>query len=136
MPAYTFFSPSNGEIAFNYEGYAILDMISLFPDMSYISGKYEWTDSYVDQGIATPRPEFSITVNKSTLIPDGIDFIEFNSIPSNCSIQIKGLSTGYYYSDIATSPQETFSTNVADSYVITISKFPYINFQVTIDANS
>ncbi len=125
-----------GKILFSYSSSEeeILDMKLKNP--LNIDGIYDYKNQYILNEVATLRPEFPITINKSTLTPDGIDFIEFNSIPANCSIQIKGLSTGYYYSDIATSPQETFSTNVADSYVITISKFPYIDFKVTIDANS
>ena len=74
------------------------------------------------------------TLDKLNIVADSIDTLTITGAPTNSTIQIKGkLPNNTAFSETCSDP-ETFSTEIPDTYTLTISCFPYLDFTATIEA--
>lgn len=87
---------------------------------------------YIDQGETTPRPTQLSTLNKLTLTADGLDTITISNTPTGTFTAVN-LATRETISG-AISGIDTFATTIAGTYTITIVAFPYLDFDITIEA--
>ena len=88
---------------------------------------------YILSGLVTPRPTQAITLDKTTLIADGVDKITFTGAVSGSTITVKGLLSGNTATGTCDNP-DYFSTVIADTYQVTISCWPYLDFTITVTA--
>jgi hypothetical protein len=88
---------------------------------------------YVNNGEVIKREIQPTTVNKTTLSADGVDSIVFSNVPNgtfsainlnNMDIQVFGSVVG----------EDTFSTTISGTYSIKIESFPYLDFEITVEA--
>jgi len=92
------------------------------------------TVSYILNEIVTDRPTQPIAIDKTTLIADGVDTLTITGAAANSTINLSGkLPNNRAFSETCSDP-ETFSTEIPDTYTLTISCFPYLDFTVTIEA--
>ena len=80
------------------------------------------------------RPVQAITLNKTILTADGIDNIIISNAMPGSTITVKGNLPGNTATGTCANP-DTFTTEIADTYIITISLWPYLDFVTTITAS-
>lgn len=132
MEEYTFFDPSSGEILFNYSGYNLQGMLDEMPSSSFIDGTYDYNQKYFLNNSPTDRPIMTISLNKASILADGIDTLTISSIPEGAILRIKGET--FFVEEIVSGGIETFLTNSTGNYIIEVEKFPYITFKGTFNA--
>ena len=66
------------------------------------------------------RPIINTEPNKLTMIADGVDSVTISDLPIPCTVTIN--DTEYEVDD----GEFEFTTDVADTYTITVASFPYI----------
>lgn len=89
---------------------------------------------YVLDNTVTPRPVQTITLDKLTLTADGAEVVTILGVAVGSTIAISGLlPENTAFSETCSDP-ETFSTEIPDTYTLTISCFPYLDFTATIEA--
>ena len=101
---------------------------------AYIQGNYSNKTHYILSEVATLRPTQTITVNKTTLTADGVDKITFTGAVSGSTITAEGLLPGNTATGTCGNP-DYFSTVIADTYQVTVSCWPYLDFTITITAS-
>lgn len=134
MAEYTFFTPETGEIQFQYSGFSILDMVSVVPELSYISGTYSSEDYFLLSEEVTPRPSMPISLNKTEILADGLDTLVISGIPVDSKVVIKNAS--FYAEEVVTTGETNFLTNQEGEYIIEIIGFPYVTFKGSFNAIS
>jgi hypothetical protein len=104
----------------------------------------DWDKSYVLDSIVVPRPQSLVTLDKVSLLADGIDIIAITSpalgsfkiyrdIPSKERFNL--LSEGSFdLLEGLIEGVEEFSTTVTGTYKVEIKSFPYLDFIATIEA--
>ena len=116
------------------EGVLMIDPVKY----SYLVGLYNVGDAYyLDLATLLPilRPIQIITLDKTTLIADGVDTLTITGAVANSAINILGKSSNNRAFGETCSDPETFSTEIPDTYTLTISCFPYLDFTATIEAS-
>jgi hypothetical protein len=97
---------------------------------------------YVKERDCILRPVQTTTVNKVSLLADGVDFIEFSNVPSGTFSARKLYNQTEIFTEqppeVAISgdivDSDTFSTIVSGSYKIKIESFPYLDFEIIVEA--
>lgn len=85
------------------------------------------TDKYVLNGALTQRPAQTTQVDKTTLTANGIDKVTITNAPANAVMEVNGQTASCANPDY-------FSTEIAGTYELTVSVWPYIDFKTTITA--
>lgn len=130
-------------LIYNAEG-RILRSVSAPPDMlqmqifeNELGLEAPYADSevsYILNETVTDRPTQPIVIDKTTLTADGVDTLTITGAVTNSTITVLGKFTkNRAFSETCSDP-ETFSTEIPDTYVLTISCFPYLDFTATIEA--
>ncbi len=127
-------------ILYNING-QIMRSISAPPDMLQdqkmegeflLEGIADLEKDYILNNMIVPRPIQLTTLDKLTLIADGIDTIMLSNTPSGIFIATNTRThetiTG------AINGTDTFSTTITGTYNIRIEAFPYLDFEATIEA--
>ena len=86
---------------------------------------------YILNGAITDRPTQATTVDKTSVVANGVDVVTVTGAPAGSTITAKGTSTTA--SGGCANP-DTFSTQVADTYELTVSCWPYLDFVTTVIA--
>ena len=134
MNIYAFYSV-NGEITNIYTG----TQPEMQTGFAYINCGIEVNDTlyYIPDTaspVPTAKPTNPTTIDKTTVIADGVDKITLSSIPLNSTIDL----TGDHISpiqDTATSSTIDFTFDVTGTYNLKVDLFPYLPFEAVINAN-
>jgi len=97
---------------------------------SLFSGNMD--DFYYSEGLVINRPSQTITLDKTTFIANGVDSITITGAVTGSTMTIKGKIIPEQ-SGTCDNP-DYFITELPDTYTLTISNFPYLDFVVTIEA--
>jgi len=91
----------------------------------FIEANVSIKDNYVDLNADPPeiksKPTNPAIINKTTIIPNGIDFTTISEIPNNCVLTVDG--TSYTVTDGIFE----FSASSLGIYTITLELFPYLS---------
>jgi|GEM_PF-1510007 len=87
---------------------------------------------YIDQGAITPRSTQPTTIDKLTLTADGIDTVTLSNAPSG-TFTATNTTTRETVSG-AINGTDSFLTTIQGTYKIKIESWPYLDFEVTINA--
>ena len=112
----------------------LLTMQPLKTGESVVTESANLLTDYYNNGAKTARPTMAVTLDKTAFAADGIDKITFTGAPANATITAKGKLPN----NMATGPcgnPDIFSTQIADTYTVTISLWPYLDFTTTVTAS-
>jgi len=101
--------------------------------VNVIAGVGNKRSQYVMAEQFSDRIENTVIADKTNVTADGTDEITLSSIPDNATIKIIG--EGLNLSEPLTSPTDTITFDTTGVYKITVSAFPYLDHEVTINAN-
>ena len=79
------------------------------------------------------RADNNVTLSKSTVIANGVDFVLVSNIPVNAELKISGPSV--FIAETILSGSETITFDTAGEYELYIDCYPLKNFKAVIDAN-
>ncbi len=130
---YTVYISATGKIV--RTGTAPLSLISRQPQSSESvlhQPSNVFTD-YVFNAAVTPRPTNPATIDKMTVTANGNEVVTLSSIPSNSVISIRG--DGVNLTQTVQGTTETVDFDTPGSYLIRIEAFPYLDYEVTVNAN-
>lgn len=96
---------------------------------AFIEGEYSYDTTYIPAGVATDRPTLSVTVDKTTVDADGIDFCTLSAVPLDAEIYINGVRLG-----ISDGTDVEINFDLVGEYLLKVSLFPYLDFEETINA--
>lgn len=96
-----------------------------------VTGQYDAAAQYLPGGVPTARPAMTSTIDVTTVPADGVTPITISGAPAPCNIDVAGPAS-YTSSDPDGTIQLTF--NLAGTYTVTLSAFPYLNQEFTIGA--
>jgi hypothetical protein len=88
---------------------------------------------FIKDGEVVIRPTQAVLLNKLLLTADGTDSIKITGATSGSIMKVEGLLLDNTAEGICENP-DTFSTEIPDTYTLTISCFPYLDFTATIEA--
>ena len=97
-----------------------------------IAGTFEGDTHYILSNAATLRPTNTTTIDKTTVTADGVDLVTLANIPPDATITITG-EVPLEEQPIGNTDTLTFDT--VGAYYLTINSFPYLPYEVTINAN-
>lgn len=122
MIEYSKYNNDNGEII----QYGIMQNELFEKEEHIVAGAYRNTDFYISDGVAVPRPEF--TLPKLELTADGTDSIFVSDLPIPFTVEIDGeqyeIDDGIF----------EFKTTVPGIYKISAATFPYKNNIIEVTA--
>lgn len=87
---------------------------------------------YILEGQVTRRPTQNTTIDKITLIPDGVDKVTLSNVPNGIFLAFDQTRTNITHGNI--NGTDTFSTTIPGIYQIQITSFPFLDFTTTITA--
>jgi len=82
-------------------------------------------DTYVLNGVLTPRPSFSLSLSKSTMTADNTDYINLTGVPSGATVTLSRVGASKTVTADGTTIQ--IKTPLPGEYTVTVEKFPYRN---------
>lgn len=82
-------------------------------------------DTYVLNGVLTPRPSFSLSLSKSTMTADNADYIDLVGVPSGATVTLSRVGASTTVTADGTTIQ--IKTPLPGKYTVTVEKFPYRN---------
>jgi len=82
-------------------------------------------DTYVLNGVLTPRPSFSLSLSKSTMTADNTDYINLTGVPSGATVTLSRVGASKTVTADGTTIQ--IKTPLPGKYTVTVEKFPYRN---------
>jgi hypothetical protein len=88
---------------------------------------------YILDGEVTEKPTQTTSLNKTTLLADGVDVITVTNAPANCHLLLRNKTTGETIEGTFSNTEEIFSTS-AGTLELTFSCFPYLNLTTTVEA--
>lgn len=126
----TIFDPSNGLIK-GIRSARDIATLDVSPD-DFVVGRHDTDFKYVASGgVVSDRPEMStISVNTTSIAADGIEESIVSGIPDGSSIVVNGEDQG-----LMTGGSFTITSNVEKSFDVKIHLFPYISYEVKINAS-
>jgi len=90
------------------------------------------TTHYVLNGSVIPRPIQETKLSKTTLTADGIDIITITNAPDGTFTAVNVITKDTITGTI--NGLDTFSTTIVGTYNITVTAWPYLDFETTIEA--
>jgi hypothetical protein len=94
----------------------------------FVYGEGNDTTQYITQGELTDKPMMPIVIDKLNCLADGVELITVTGIPVGASITLGDLSA------IAEDDSLELSFDIPGSYPLSIQRWPYVSYGVTIDA--
>jgi hypothetical protein len=88
---------------------------------------------YILSGELTAKPIQTTSLNKTTLLADGVDTIAVTNAPANCHLLLRNKTTGETVEGTFSNTEEIFSTS-AGTLELTFSCFPYLDLTTTVEA--
>lgn len=82
-------------------------------------------DTYVLNGVLTPRPSFSLSLSKSTMTANNTDYINLAGVPSGATVTLSRVGASKTVTADGTTIQ--IKTPLPGGYTVTVEKFPYRN---------
>jgi hypothetical protein len=89
--------------------------------------------NYIDQGTVTQRPTQPTSLSKLTLTADGVDLITITNEPIGATFTAVNTVSGKVVTGLIDGT-DSFSTTIVGAYKITIVLWPYLDFEVTVNA--
>lgn len=130
----TFYNPLTGEIQCVYSGQNPEGQKAALSEYSWIEGHYDHSTQYISEGEAVNRPEMGIVLDKLNISADGEDEILISNIPADTTIKVFNHSTGTKIETVS-SGTDTFSSVESGEILLIFENFPYIPYQVIINAD-
>lgn len=90
-------------------------------------------ETYVLNGVLTPRPSFSLALSKSTITANGTDKATLTGVPSGATVTMDRIGGGSR-SATADGTIVEITATMPGNYVVTVSKWPYKDEVFTIAA--
>lgn len=87
----------------------------------------------VNDPIVTDKLANPTAIDKISVLADGIDQVALSDIPVNAEIAILGLEAGVHILE-AIGVSDTITFDTVGKYKLTITAFPYLNYEVEVDA--
>jgi hypothetical protein len=88
---------------------------------------------YILDGEVTEKPTQTTSLDKTTLLADGVDTITITNAPANCHLLLRNKTTGETVEGTFSNTEEIFSTS-AGTLELTFSCFPYLDLTTTVEA--
>jgi hypothetical protein len=88
---------------------------------------------YILDGELTAKPTQTTSLNKITLLADGVDTITVTNASVNCHLLLHNKTTGETVEGTFSSTEEIFSTSTG-ILELTFSCFPYLDLTTTVEA--
>ena len=82
--------------------------------------------------VVTEKPISVVTIDKTTLTADGVDFITVSNLPVDSRISVESTVNEVYLDEPLDSPTDYLTVDAPGDYNITIYAFPYLPFTATI----
>ncbi|MGZ8220319.1 MAG: hypothetical protein ACXWT0_01595 [Methylobacter sp.] len=83
---------------------------------------------WYDAGIVSARPVNPAVIDKTDCLADGVDTVHVTNIPIGATISLGALS------EVASVATADLQFDIAGTYELTVSLFPYLDFKATIHA--
>lgn len=126
--SYTYYDVT-GRILANYHGTMVDEMDKVYSNCQRIEGTYSGKQYYILEYVPTIRPIQETIFSKTTLNADGIDVINI-TFPYTGTLAIRGVENLI----IPIAGNETFTTTITGIYYININAFPYLDFNIKLEA--
>lgn len=131
MYLFTIYDSTSGQILGQYSSSEdIRSAVATALSVSYIDGHYSDVDYYVTGGVATLRPTNAVTLSKTTVTADGVDYVTLSGYPTGCEMSINGNTP---FTDGSGPTDITF--NAVGTYTIKLSLFPYLDKEFEVVAS-
>jgi len=88
---------------------------------------------YIMNGELTTKPTQTTSLDKTTLLADGVDTITITNAPASCHLLLRNKTTGETVEGTFSNTEEIFSTS-AGTLELTFSCFPYLDLTTTVEA--
>jgi hypothetical protein len=99
---------------------------------SYIDGEFGGTSFYVKENTVTPRPTFTLTADKTSIVADGQDVITISGLPEGeCDVQLWGAVNDQW----TQTGDIQLTANIPGAYQIRVSQWPYQEQEITFNAS-
>ena len=133
---YAYIYEGNGkiirEISTSTEG-MLLANIETGDDYVISEEPFNAEETYVLNGVLTPRPSFSLALSKSTITANGTDKANLTGVPSGAIVTMER-SGGGSRSATADGTTVEITATMPGNYVVTVSKWPYRDEVLTVAA--
>lgn len=97
-----------------------------------IYGNADISSQYIKDGEVTDKLIQETTIDKVTLVADGIDYITISNSPIGTVYVIDTINKKSINAAIQST--ETFSTTIPSTYKLRVEAFPYLDFEAIIEA--
>lgn len=97
-----------------------------------IYGNADISSQYIKDGEVTDKLTQETTIDKATLVADGIDYITISNSPIGTVYVIDTINKKSINAAIQST--ETFSTTIPSTYKLWVEAFPYLDFEAIIEA--
>lgn len=122
----------NGKIVMNstFDSIEVMNL-NKSDTRDFVDGHHDGSKVYVNSGVPTPRPIFTLTADKKTIKANGQEHITINGLPEGiCQAMIWGA----VYDAWEQEGDIQLTVNMPGSYTLRISQWPYQDSEVTFDA--
>lgn len=108
-----------------------VDMVALQAGdgRTVIEGTANDLTEYVVAGAVTPKPAMPVVIDKTEVTADGVDTATMTGLPDPCTLRVQGEN------HLVEGGEAEVSFDLSGQYVVKIVAFPYLDFEVTINAN-
>jgi hypothetical protein len=100
------------------------DLMDQNPEVGFIPGSHDNQTHYVDVSgephVLVERPDMPLSIDKTTIIADGVDFLTISGIPAGARIYIDRMIDA-----IATGEDVEITLDTEGVYKLRIELFPY-----------
>lgn len=86
----------------------------------------------INNPVLTDRPANPATIDKTTVAGDGIDVVVFSNLPDSAEMTVKATGVNIKHSPAGSS--ESVDFDLPGSYTVSVHAFPYLDYEVTINA--
>lgn len=105
--------------------------VNLEPGESFYEGEANMSD-YILNGVAIPRPESPVVINKNIITADTVDNIVISNIPEGATITLIDPEYCLHTKQIF-GGSETFNTDLIGAHKIKIEAFPHLDWEGSFD---
>lgn len=117
-------------------GTAPINMISIQAGAgeAVIEGVADVNSQYILDGEITNKPVFPSVINKNTVNADSIDEINITNVPPGTWMLLVSDENGIRVAEIVDDGDIDLVFDIDGQYKLSLSCFPYLDYEVTIDA--
>lgn len=128
---FTVYETSSGRIL--RTGYTVDPLANqVLSGESIVEESYDGETHYFSSGTLTARPANPTTIDKTSITADGVDAFTLSDYPTGAEIFIAGPVN---YRGVLSAGFDDFTTTISGTYIVTVTAFPYLPQEYTVNAS-